>query len=106
MQDITAAEHSHAHAAGYDAPRRRLVPSFDAFYGAAVGALELAGRPLERVLDLGAGTGILARRVAAAHPGARLTLRDAAPAMLEQARAVLGERAAYVTGDLAGSLPP
>jgi len=46
-----------AHADDYDALRRRLVPCFDALYGAAVGALSLASRPLERVLDVGAGTG-------------------------------------------------
>jgi tRNA (cmo5U34)-methyltransferase len=106
MHDGSAAELFDAQAAGYDASRRRLVPSFERFYGDAVDALELAGRPLERVLDLGAGTGILARRVAAAHPAARLTLLDGAPAMLDQARAALGERADYVTGDLAGPLPP
>jgi tRNA (cmo5U34)-methyltransferase len=38
-----------------------------------------------RVLDLGAGTGLLAAAVRAAVPGARLTLLDAEPAMLEVA---------------------
>jgi len=45
-------------AADYERQRRRLVPPFDAFYGTAVAALDLAGRPMERVLDLGAGTGL------------------------------------------------
>ncbi len=80
-------------ASGYEAQRRRLVPPYEAFYGTAVGALALAGRPVRRVLDLGAGTGLLARRVAAALPDAELTLLDGAPAMLDQARAALGERA-------------
>jgi tRNA (cmo5U34)-methyltransferase len=93
------------HAAGYDAERRRLIPPIDAFYGAAVGALGLAGRPVRRVLDLGAGTGWLARAVRAAHPDAELTLLDGSAAMLEQARAALGEDATYVTGDLAAPLP-
>src|SRR4051794_3277176 len=101
-----AAQTFDAEAGDYDAARRRLVPPFDAFYGGAVAALELAGRPLRRVLDLGAGTGILARRVAAAHPGAELTLLDGAPAMLEEAAAVLGDRAHYVAADLDGPLPP
>jgi tRNA (cmo5U34)-methyltransferase len=94
-----------AHAGGYDAVRRRLVPPFDAFYDTAIGALELTGRPLGRVLDLGAGTGLLSERVLAAHPAAELVLLDGAPAMLEQARAALGDRAQYVVGDLAGPLP-
>ena len=50
-----------AHAGEYDALRRRLVPPFDAFYGTAVAALELTAAPPARVLDLGAGTGLLAR---------------------------------------------
>jgi tRNA (cmo5U34)-methyltransferase len=94
-----------AQAAAYEAPRRRLVPCFDAFYGTAVAALELLGRPPQRVLDLGAGTGMLAARVAAAHPDAELVLTDGAPAMLEQARAALGDRARLVVADLADPLP-
>jgi tRNA (cmo5U34)-methyltransferase len=38
------------------------------------------------VLDLGAGTGMLAARVAAACPDAELVLLDGAAAMLGQAR--------------------
>src|SRR4028119_790960 len=54
-----------AHAATYDAARRALIPPFDRFYGAAIDALELAGEPMGRVLDLGAGTGPPRGRVAA-----------------------------------------
>ena len=53
-----------AHAEDYDAERRRLLPCFDAFYAAAIDALGLCERPLRRVLDLGAGTGLLAGAVA------------------------------------------
>ena len=94
-----------AHAASYEAPRRRLVPPFDAFYGTAVDALELIASGPKRVLDLGAGTGMLAARVAAAYPEAELVLLDGAPAMLEQARARLGDRATYHVGDLRAPLP-
>jgi tRNA (cmo5U34)-methyltransferase len=94
-----------AHADGYDAVRRRLVPPFDAFYGTAAGALELVTGPVRRVLDLGAGTGQLSAQVLAAHPAAEVVLFDGAPAMLERARATLGDRARYVEGDLAGPLP-
>ena len=94
-----------ATAAGYETARRRLVPPFDAFYDTAVDALAMLGRPPARVLDLGAGTGILAARVAAAYPEAELVLVDGAPAMLEQARAALGDRAQLQVGDLADPLP-
>lgn len=94
-----------AQAASYEGERRRLIPPFDAFYGTAVAALELAGRPLRRMLDLGAGTGLLSRRVAETHPAVELTLLDGAPAMLEQAREALGTRADYVVGQLSEALP-
>jgi tRNA (cmo5U34)-methyltransferase len=105
MKERTAPQVFDAQAEGYDALRRRLIPPFDDFYGTAVDALALVGRPLARVLDLGAGTGLLARRVAAAQPQAELVLVDAAPAMLEEARAALGGRASYVVADLADPLP-
>jgi len=94
------------HAAAYGAQRRRLVPSFDAFYGAAVGALELAERAPGRVLDLGAGTGLLSLAIAERHPRAELVLLDGSGAMLAEARGTLGEREArFIVGDMSGSLP-
>jgi tRNA (cmo5U34)-methyltransferase len=94
-----------AHAEDYEAERRRLLPCFDAFYAAAVEAVGLSGRPPARVLDLGAGTGLLAGFVAQAFPAAQLMLLDGAGAMLAQARERLGERASYVVGDFADPLP-
>lgn len=81
-----------AHAPGYhDEVRRQLIPPFDAFYGTAVASLAHAGDPLRRVLDLGAGTGLLSAAVAAAYPTVdELVLVDGAPAMLERARERIG----------------
>ncbi|MFI5929864.1 class I SAM-dependent methyltransferase [Micromonospora sp. NPDC051543] len=99
----------------YDEARRRLVPCFDAFYGAAV---EVATPPLRaalaagrtpEVLDLGAGTGLLSLLLAAAVPGVRLTLVDAAPAMLARATDELSARSVphrTVRADLSDELPP
>jgi tRNA (cmo5U34)-methyltransferase len=93
-------------AAEYDSPRRRLVPPFDSFYATAVEALALGGRPPARVLDLGAGTGLLAGAIRLAYPGAEITLIDGAAAMLEKARGQLGEeRTSYAVADLEDPLP-
>lgn len=98
----------------YDEARRRLVPCFDAFYGTAV---EVAAPPLRaalaagrtpEVLDLGAGTGLLSLLLAAAVPGVRLTLVDAAPAMLARATDQLNARSVphqTVQADLSDDLP-
>ncbi len=73
-------------AAGYDRARRQLVPPFDDFYGAAVGAIPYRLEDDIRVLDLGAGTGLLSAMVARAFPRVRITLADVSPQMLGGAR--------------------
>jgi len=87
-------------AAGYDARRRQLIPCFDAFYGTA--ARLLPPDPL-RVLDLGAGTGLLAAAVRECRPAARIELLDVAEDMLSVARQRFAGDANVVfhTGDYA-----
>jgi tRNA (cmo5U34)-methyltransferase len=97
-----------AHAADYDALRRRLVPDYDGFYGAVVEVLRrVAPGPPRRVLDLGAGTGLLSAMVTDAFPEAQLELLDASEPMLTLAQRRLGDAVAAVhVGDMAGALPP
>ncbi|HEY2719711.1 MAG TPA: class I SAM-dependent methyltransferase [Solirubrobacteraceae bacterium] len=95
-----------AHAADYQSLRRRLVPVFDAFYVTAIEALSLIGRPPQRILDLGAGTGLLSGFARAAHPAAELVLLDGSAAMLERARHSVGAPTTFVLGDLRDLLPP
>jgi tRNA (cmo5U34)-methyltransferase len=90
----------------YDAPRRRLVPDFDRFYGTAAELVAGLGLPDPAVLDLGAGTGLLSGAVRAAVPEARLTLLDGAADMLAVARQRLGDGVSLVTADLTEPLPP
>lgn len=72
-------------AAAYDAARRRLVPCFDAFYGTV--ARCLAGLPASaRVLDLGAGTGLLSGLLLERVPVERIDLVDVSEGMLAVAR--------------------
>jgi tRNA (cmo5U34)-methyltransferase len=96
-----------AHAPEYTALRRRLVPRYEDFYASAVDALALTGRrSIRRVLDLGAGTGLLSARVAEAYPAARFDLLDGSAEMLAEARARLDSVIddVYVQ-DLAAQLP-
>jgi tRNA (cmo5U34)-methyltransferase len=95
-----------AHAADYDAQRRRLVPCFNDFYGTAVSVIELRERSVGRVLDLGAGTGLMSAAVLARYPDAELVLVDGAAEMLEQARERLPSGSATtVVADLREALP-
>jgi tRNA (cmo5U34)-methyltransferase len=102
-----AAQAFSAHAGDYTALRRRLVPCYDEFYGAVVDVLGMVRDDgLHRVLDLGAGTGLLSEQVARAFPGVRLELLDGSEPMLREARARLrGTVAAVHLLDMAGPLP-
>lgn len=102
----------------YDSERRLLISPFDAYYEAAAEAASILpdgsaraagadGGPV-RVLDLGAGTGLLTAVLAAALPGAELTLLDEAPAMLAQAKdrlADIADRLTLIEGDLFADFP-
>ena len=95
-----------ANAGQYDATRPRLVPPFDALYGAVVESLQLLDLPPRRVLDLGAGTGLLAAKIHAAFPEAELVLLDGSAEMLDVAREKLtGAPAAFHLRDLRDPLP-
>ncbi len=75
-----------ADAAIYDRSRRQLIPCFDDFYGSALKAAPHDRDAAIRVLDLGAGTGLLSAFFADAYPNGTFVLTDAAPEMLERAR--------------------
>lgn len=92
-------------AATYDAARAKLIPPYERFYGTAVGLLPFDRDAEIRVLDLGAGTGLLSAFVRERFPNARLKLVDVAEGMLERARQRLGnDRVDYAVLDY-GSEP-
>lgn len=88
----------------YDTTRRRLIPPFDGFYGTVVDVLALLDQPPRRVLDLGAGTGLLAARIHEAYPEAQLELPDGSAEMLDVARERL-PGATFHLQDLRDPLP-
>jgi tRNA (cmo5U34)-methyltransferase len=102
----TAAAAFSAHASQYTALRRRLVPGYDQFYGAVVDVLSLTAQPPRRVLDLGAGTGLLSAAVLAAYPDASIELLDGSEPMLAEACERLGDAVSAVhVADLAAPIP-
>ncbi len=87
----------------YEQWRRRLLPCFDDFYGMAMKLLAYPKGAHIRVLDLGAGPGILSRMIAEAFPNARITLVDISPQMLALAKKSLGDdpRFRYLEANIA-----
>ncbi|MFO1146226.1 MAG: methyltransferase domain-containing protein [Rhodospirillales bacterium] len=64
-----------------------LIPCYDAFYGTALALIaDARPSPTLRILDLGAGTGLLSAMLLEQFPAALLHLMDASAGMLEQAR--------------------
>ena len=70
----------------YDRSRRQMVPCFDELYGTAAKLVPFEHERAFEVLDLGAGTGVLAQFIAAGFPRARILLADIAPEMLKLAQ--------------------
>lgn len=88
----------------YDRARRQLIPCFDDFYSTALALIPHQPTANFRVLDLGAGTGLLSFLVAKKFPKARITLMDISQEMLTKARerfAGMEERLEFVAGDYA-----
>ena len=86
----------------YDRARRRLVPGFDDFYRAAIDLIRFPRESPIKVLDLGAGTGLMAAFIAYSFPNARITMVDISNEMLERARAhfeLAGERFRFEVSD-------
>lgn len=76
----------------YDQARQQLVPGFDGFYGAVLEAMPFGAEEEIRVLDLGAGTGLLGAMIAEKFPRSRVTLVDISVEMLRVARRRLADK--------------
>lgn len=92
-------------AVDYDASRRQLIPCFDQFYGSVLSLLdELIPRaPDIRIIDLGAGTGLMSKMILERLPFAHLTLVDTSKNMLDIAKLRLksySRQVAFVHADL------
>lgn len=79
----------------YDRARRQLIPCFDDFYRAVIDRLPFPEEAEVRLLDLGAGTGLLSDFLSRRFPRAKITLLDLSEAMLEKARRRFEGRAGH-----------
>ena len=83
--------------AKYDARIRSLIPLYDELVAEVARALGHAARPVRTVIDLGIGTGALARACLERAPGTRVWGIDADPDMMAIARTRLGRLLPRVT---------
>jgi tRNA (cmo5U34)-methyltransferase len=87
-------------ASEYDAQRQHVIPELDAFYGTAVWAADWpSDQP--RILDIGAGTGLLSALLLQRYPKASLTVLDISDQMLNVAKKRFAGNpdVRYITGD-------
>ena len=91
----------------YDADRRKFLPCFDAFYGNTTEFIACSIPPPKRVLDLGAGTGLLTAFWYAVFPRTEYVLADVASEMLDVAKRRFKEaqNVSYEILNYAESLP-
>lgn len=94
---MSVASHLQVSPRQYDEHIRRLIPLYDELIPEAARSLGFASRPIRRIVDLGVGTGALARACLEVAPAARVWGIDADPAMMQVARARLGGQLAKAT---------
>lgn len=88
---MTVASHLNIRLDEYDARIRTFIPGYDAMLDAASHALSALDLAQPVVVDVGTGTGALARAVLGALPGARITAVDEDVDILDLARQRLAE---------------
>ena len=94
---MSVASHLAVSPAEYDAQIRSLIPLYDELIPEVARALGHATRPVRLIVDLGIGTGALARACLESAPGARIFGIDADPDMMAIARRRLDRSARRVT---------
>ena len=91
----SVSDHLHVMIADYDRFIRTVIPHYETMRAVQLELLARCLPPDGRVIDLGGGTGALARAVAEKFPGVRVEIWDTDPAMVEVARercAAFGDR--------------
>lgn len=76
----------------YDQQRRKVIPCFDDFYGCVISLVPYQHDEEIRVLDLGAGTGLMTALLLSAFPKIKATLVDISEEMLSKAKARFAHR--------------
>ncbi|HBR00832.1 MULTISPECIES: class I SAM-dependent methyltransferase [unclassified Roseofilum] len=84
-------QHFENEAQEFDGIIRRLIPYYEQMLEAIVTAIPFSPSQVIRVVDLGCGTGTIAKRIKDAYPHAQITCVDIAEKMLQIAQTKLGQ---------------
>jgi tRNA (cmo5U34)-methyltransferase len=85
----------------YDEQRRKIIPGFERFYETLLDRIKTGSKEPNRVIDLGAGTGLATKLLTNHYPESQVRLVDASEEMLAEARNTLdGESFNFVVQDL------
>lgn len=91
----------------YDEGRRCFIPSFDDYYTRSVSLLKNLKSQASKIVDLGAGTGLLTKEIYMLYPDASFSLIDLSDDMLKIARQRFEglENFDYIVADYSKNLP-
>ena len=91
----------------YDDNRRRFIPCFEDYYRSTTDFIAANIRIPDKIIDLGAGTGLLTRYWYEAFPQSEFLLVDIADEMLEVAKKRFAglDNVSYLSADYTGILP-
>jgi SAM-dependent methyltransferase len=107
---MSVAAHLNVTPSRYDAQIRRLIPFYDDLLAEAASALRLASRSVRDIVDLGVGTGALAKACLAVTPRARIRGIDADADMMTMVAKRLGRKRGQIDlvhgSFLTAELPP
>jgi len=70
----------------YDVQRRKFIPCFDDYYVRSVSLLKAYANAFNKVVDLGAGSGLLTKEIYSLYPNAQYVLIDLSEDMLDVAK--------------------
>jgi tRNA (cmo5U34)-methyltransferase len=94
-------EHFEAEAKEFDGIILRIIPYYDQLIGALIDSIHFDSDSAIRIIDLGCGTGIVAKRISEKFPNSKIVCLDIASNMIDIAKHKLSEHkdTKFIIGD-------
>ena len=104
MTTSTIKEHFESEAFEFDSQIVKIIPYYDQMITALIDSVQFDTFDNIRIIDLGCGTGTVAKRLGDKFPNAKIVCLDIASKMIEIAKYKLGDRknTEFIVGDFSG----